>query len=257
MKSLLKPLLLALVLGLAFFSIHLGWWGPVTEDVLLQRLFAQHWMVAWPVFILGSTVYTALGGPRQVLALSCGVLFGGLNGALIGTLLTGLGALLTMVAVQRLSLTWVRERYASRIAVVKAVLAEDTWIWVCVIRLMPVGSNLVTNIAAALSELRLVSVFFGSLLGYLPQMLIFSFAGAGFALHDSSQLWISLAMLVLSTALGLYLYHHGFKQRLKRYRNTPAQPSASPPQGGAASGPAKPVAPLPGTALSRQKPHDT
>ena len=182
MKSLLKPLLLALVLGLAFFSIHLGWWGPVTEDVLLQRLFAQHWMVAWPVFILGSTVYTALGGPRQVLALSCGVLFGGLNGALIGTLLTGLGALLTMVAVQRLSLTWVRERYASRIAVVKAVLAEDTWIWVCVIRLMPVGSNLVTNIAAALSDLRLVSVFFGSLLGYLPQMLIFSFAGAGFAL---------------------------------------------------------------------------
>jgi uncharacterized membrane protein YdjX (TVP38/TMEM64 family) len=240
MKSLLKPLLLALVLGLAFFSIHLGWWGPVTEDVLLQRLFAQHWMVAWPVFILGSTVYTALGGPRQVLALSCGVLFGGLNGALIGTLLTGLGALLTMVAVQRLSLTWVRERYASRIAVVKAVLAEDTWIWVCVIRLMPVGSNLVTNIAAALSDLRLMSVFFGSLLGYLPQMLIFSFAGAGFALHDSSQLWISLAMLVFSTALGLYLYHHGFKQRLKHYRATLA-----------------PIPPLPGTALSGQKPHDT
>ena len=240
MKSLLKPLLLALVLGLAFFSIHLGWWGPVTEDVLLQRLFAQHWMVAWPVFILGSTVYTALGGPRQVLALSCGVLFGGLNGALIGTLLTGLGALLTMVAVQRLSLTWVRERYASRIAVVKAVLAEDTWIWVCVIRLMPVGSNLVTNIAAALSDLRLMSVFFGSLLGYLPQMLIFSFAGAGFALHDSSQLWISLAMLVFSTALGLYLYHHGFKQRLKHHRATLA-----------------PIPPLPGTALSGQKPHDT
>jgi uncharacterized membrane protein YdjX (TVP38/TMEM64 family) len=218
MKSLLKPLLLALVLGLAFFSIHLGWWGSVTEDVLLQRLFAQHWMVAWPVFILGSVVYTALGGPRQVLALSCGVLFGGFNGALLGTLLTGLGALLTMVAVQRLSLVWVRERYASRIAVVRAVLAEDTWVWVCVIRLMPVGSNLVTNIAAALSDLRLFSVFFGSLLGYLPQMLIFSFAGAGFALHDGSQLWISLGMLVFSTALGLYLYHHGFKQRLRRFK---------------------------------------
>ena len=245
MKSLLKPLLLALVLGLAFFSLHLGWWGPVTEDVLLHRLFAQHWAVAWPIFIVGSVVYTALGGPRQVLALSCGVLFGGLY-----------GALLTMVAVQRLSLVWVRRRYASRIAVVKAVLADDTWLWVCVIRLMPVGSNLVTNIAAALSDLRLVSVFFGSLLGYLPQMLVFSFAGAGFALRDGSKLWFSLGALVFSTALGLYLYHHGFKQRLKRYRTTPAPPSASPPQGGAASGPAKPVPPLPGTALSSQKSHD-
>jgi uncharacterized membrane protein YdjX (TVP38/TMEM64 family) len=218
MKSLFKPLLLALVLALAFLSIHLGWWGPVTEDVLLQRLFAQHWAVAWPVFILGSVIYTALGGPRQVLALSCGVLFGGLNGALIGTLLTGLGAVVTMVAVQRLSLVWVRKRYERKIALIKAVLAEDTWIWVCVIRLMPVGSNLVTNIAAALSDLRLSSVFFGSLPGYLPQMLIFSFAGAGFALHDGSKLWISLGLLICSTALGLYLYHHGFKQRLRRYK---------------------------------------
>ncbi|HEY9094914.1 MAG TPA: VTT domain-containing protein [Hydrogenophaga sp.] len=229
MKSLLKPLLLALLLGLAFFSIHLGWWGPVTEDVLLQRLFAQHWAVAWPIFVLGSVVYTALGGPRQVLALSCGVLFGGLYGALIGTLLTGMGALLTMFAVQRLSLVWVRKRYAGKIALIKAVLAEDTWIWVCVIRLMPVGSNLVTNIAAALSDLRMRSVFFGSLPGYLPQMLIFSFAGAGFALHDGSKLWISLGLLVCSTALGMYLYHHGFKQRLRRYKLEHAHDDAQQP----------------------------
>ena len=229
MKSLLKPLLLALALGLAFFSIHLGWWGPVTEDVLLQRLFAQHWAVAWPVFVLGSVIYTALGGPRQVLALSCGVLFGGLNGALIGTLLTGLGALVTMLAVRRLSLVWVRKRYERKIALIKAVLAEDTWIWVCVIRLMPVGSNLVTNIAAALADLRLSSVFLGSLPGYLPQMMIFSFAGAGFALHDGSKLWISLGMLVLSTALGLYLYHHGFKQRLRRYKLEHAHDDAQQP----------------------------
>lgn len=218
MKSLLKPLLLACALALAFFSIHLGWWGPVTEDVLLQRLFAQHWAVAWPVFVLGAVMYTALGGPRQVLALSCGVLFGGLNGALLATLLTGLGAVVTMLAVQRLSLVWVRKRYEHKIALIKAVLAEDTWIWVCVIRLMPVGSNLVTNVAAALSDLRLSSVFLGSLPGYLPQMLIFSFAGAGFALHDGSKLWVSLGLLVFSTALGLYLYHHGFKQRLHRYK---------------------------------------
>ena len=39
MKSLTKPLLLTAVLTLAFLSLHLGWWGPVTEEVLLQQLF--------------------------------------------------------------------------------------------------------------------------------------------------------------------------------------------------------------------------
>ena len=77
MKSLTKPLLLTAVLTLAFLSLHLGWWGPVTEEVLLQQLFQQHWTVAWPVFVLGSVIYTALGGPRQVLAFSCGFLVGG------------------------------------------------------------------------------------------------------------------------------------------------------------------------------------
>lgn len=253
MKSLVKPLLLTAVLTLAFLSLHLGWWGPVTEEVLLQELFKQNRAVAWPVFIAGSVLYTALGGPRQVLAFSCGFLFGGWQGGLIGTLLTGAGAMLTMVAVQRLGMDWVRQKYAQKIELIKAVLAEDTWIWICVIRLIPVGSNLVTNIAAALSDLRLPAVFFGSLLGYLPQMLLFSYAGSGIALHDGSQIWVSIVMLVLSTGLGLYLYHHGFKQRLQKYRKTPALPSAAPPQGGAASDPAKPVPPLPGAVpLSHQ-----
>ena len=116
--------------------------------------------------------------------------------------------------------------HPSKIELIKAVLAEDTWIWICVIRLIPVGSNLVTNIAAALSDLRPVAVFFGSLLGYLPQMLLFAYAGSGIALHDSSQLWMSLVMLVISTGLGLYLYHHGFKQRLRRFKKEHAHAPA-------------------------------
>ncbi|MEZ5701055.1 MAG: VTT domain-containing protein [Burkholderiaceae bacterium] len=228
MKSLLKPLLLALLLGLAFFDppglVGAGDRGRVAAAFVCPALGG-----GLACLCAGVGGLHRAGGPRQVLALSCGVLFGGLYGALIGTLLTGLGALLTMFAVQRLSLVWVRKRYAGKIALIKAVLAEDTWIWVCVIRLMPVGSNLVTNIAAALSDLRMSSVFFGSLPGYLPQMLIFSFAGAGFALHDGSKLWISLGLLVFSTALGLYLYHHGFKQRLRRYKLEHAHDDAQQP----------------------------
>lgn len=219
-KLLVKPLVLTAVLTLAFVSLHYGWWGSVTEEDLLRELFQQHWAIAWPVFALGAIVYTAVGGPRQVLAFSCGYLLGGFVGGLVSALLTGLGALVTMAAVRRMGMDWLRQRHGAKIQLLRQVLAEDTWLWICIIRLMPVGSNLVTNVAAALAGLSRRGVFLGSLPGYLPQSLLFSYAGRGVALQDGSKIWISLALLVGSSVLAWYLYHHGFKQRLALFRGS-------------------------------------
>jgi len=218
LRLLFKPLLLTGVLTLGFVSLHFQWWGTFTELDLLNRLFRQHPAMAWPVFALIGIVYTALGGPRQVLAFSSGLLMGGLPGALLSTILTGFGALLAIFCVRHIGIAWMHERYGDRVALIRQLLAQDTWLWICTVRLMPVGSNLVTNIAVGLAKLSTPAVFWGSLLGYLPQMLLFSFAGAGLALHDEQQLWISLLTLALSTLLVLYLYHHGFKQRLQEVR---------------------------------------
>lgn len=204
---LVKPLLLTAVLTLAFVSFHYGWWGAYNEEDLLRDLFREYGALAWPLFGLGAVVFTALGGPRQVLAFSCGYLLGGWWGGVVSTLLT-------MSVVKHAGLGWLRERHGDRIDVVRQVLGGDTWKWICIVRLMPVGSNLVTNVAAALAGLSRRSVLLGSLPGYLPQSLLFSYAGRGVALQDSDKIWISLALLVGSTALAWYLYHHGFKQRL-------------------------------------------
>lgn len=228
LKLLFKPLLLTCLLALGFASLHFQWWGSFTEQDLLNRLFERHWAVAWPVFAIASILYTALGGPRQMLAFSCGYLMGGLPGALMSTALTGFGALLVIYYVRHIGMEWMRKRHGERVAFIHQLLAEDTWLWICMVRLMPIGSNLATNIAVALAMLSTPAVFWGSLLGYLPQMLLFSFAGAGLALQDEQQIWISLLMLVLSTVLVLYLYHHGFKQRLQEIRGqthaAPVQP---------------------------------
>lgn len=218
LKLLFKPLLLTTLLALGFASLHFQWWGSFTEQDLLNRLFERHWAIAWPTFVITSVVYTALGGPRQLLAFTCGYMMGGLPGALLSTVLTGFGALLVIYYVRHIGTDWIRKRYGDRVFFIRRLLANDTWLWICMVRLMPVGSNLATNIAVALAMLSTRAVFWGSLLGYLPQMLLFSFAGAGLALQDEQQIWISLSMLVLSTALVLYLYHHGFKQRLQEIR---------------------------------------
>jgi len=215
---LIKPLLLTGLLTLGFVSLHFQWWGAFTELDLLNRLFERHWAVAWPVFAITGIVYTALGGPRQVLAFACGCVIGGVPGALLSTLLTGFGALLAICCVRHIGTAWASTRYGDWVIIIRQLLARDTWLWICTLRLMPVGSNLATNIAVGLARLSMPAVFWGSLLGYLPQMLLFSFAGAGLALHDEQQLWLGLLTLALSTALALYLYHHGFKQRLQHIR---------------------------------------
>lgn len=221
---LIKPLALTAALTMAFVALHNGWLGSLTEKELLHQLFLYHWSVAWPAFVAMGVVYTACGGPRQVLAFSSGFLLGGWQGALISTAITGLGALVTMVVARHLAGDWLRQRYPQRIEVLKALLAEDAWLWACILRLMPVGSNLATNIAAGLSGLSLWPILMGSLLGYLPQMLLFSYAGSGLALNNSMHLWASVGMLVGSSALGLYLYLNGFRQRLNRLRNDTRTP---------------------------------
>ncbi len=217
-KLLLKPLLLTLLLSLAALSLHLGWWGSYSERELLERLFQRHWLVAWPLFVAVGALYTALGGPRQFLAFSCGYLLGGFSGALVSTAITVMGALLVVAWVRGIAMERMRKRHGERIAMLQRLLAGDSWLWICMVRLMPVGSNLLTNIAIALTGLSLPALLWGSLLGYLPQMLLFSYAGAGVALQDATQFWISLLLLVLSSALAFYLYHHGFKQRLQAIR---------------------------------------
>ena len=63
-----------------------------------------------PTFLLVTIVFTAVGGPRQVLAFSCGYLLGGWWGGIVSTLLTGLGALLTMSVIKHAGMDWLRQR---------------------------------------------------------------------------------------------------------------------------------------------------
>ena len=48
-----------------------------------------------------------------------------------------------------------------------------------IVRLLPVGSNVLTNLIAGVSRVRPVPFFAGSAVGYLPQTLAFALVGSG------------------------------------------------------------------------------
>jgi uncharacterized membrane protein YdjX (TVP38/TMEM64 family) len=66
------------------------------------------------------------------------------------------------------------------------------------IRLLPVGSNLLTNLAAGISSIRSKHFFSGTLLGYLPQTLVFALVGSGVHIAPA-----------LKLALAIGLFRHG------------------------------------------------
>jgi uncharacterized membrane protein YdjX (TVP38/TMEM64 family) len=75
------------------------------------------------------------------------------------------------------------------------------------IRLLPVGSNVLTNLAAGISSIRPASFLSASFIGYLPQTLVFALVGSGIDLASTFKLGIAVALFLCSGILGAYLYH--------------------------------------------------
>lgn len=207
------------LLALGGWAMHAGMFAAVLDrDAFVSALQAGNWQIV-PVWVLAGSVFTALGGPRQMLALVAGFAFGGLTGALYSTLVTLLGCLITMGVSRALLADLIVARYPQRVASLQALFAWHGWLSIAMIRFFPVGSNVLTNLLAGAARLGVVSMLAGSFIGYLPQMLVFSFAGAGMGGVGAEQWWLSAALFVVSSIIAVALYRGHLQRQLEQWRN--------------------------------------
>jgi uncharacterized membrane protein YdjX (TVP38/TMEM64 family) len=75
-----------------------------------------------------------------------------------------------------------------------------------VIRCLPVGNNLLTNLAAGVSNIPAATFIGGSFIGYIPQTLIFALLGSGVRVDPVWRTTISGLLFAVSTLLGWMLY---------------------------------------------------
>ncbi|WDE05045.1 VTT domain-containing protein [Thalassomonas viridans] len=151
------------------------------------------------------SITTAIGLPRQVAAFVSGYSFGGIYGAALATLAATVGCLLTFTLSRHLFSNKVSARYPKQIDKVSAFIEQQTLVKTIIIRLLPLGSNLMTNILAGVTRVSAKPYVLGSFLGFIPQMLIFSFAGSGVKLADEQQVYFTFALFVIIALLGSYL----------------------------------------------------
>ena len=182
---------------------------------LLKDVLDQDWIDAQVrdrgvagvlLFVLASCLLGSIGLSRQVIAFLGGYAFG-FSPGLVLSMLAVLGACITTFHVSRgLLRASLLERMPDRIQRADRFLRENTFTMALLLRLLPLGSNWMINIAAGISGVKSLPFFLGSALGYIPQMLIFSLLGSGTRVNQFWQVAIAMALFVLAAVLGVVLY---------------------------------------------------
>ena len=157
---------------------------------------------------------TSIGLPRQIAALVAGINLGAFIGVIVATLAATLGCLITFNVARYLLSARITRRYPSQLTKLSDFLGERTFLKAIIIRILPLGSNFITNIIAGVSKVSMPAYVSGSFVGFIPQMVIFSLAGSGIRLGAQNELMASAILFIIALLLTAYLVK---KHKVKKH----------------------------------------
>ena len=214
-RAILKGLLLiASLAALGFLAKHGHLADMLSERWIDTEVRGQGWH-GHLIFLAVGALTTALGFPRQVIAFLGGYAFGFIAGTGLAAVAAVMGCVLAFFYARWLGRSLIQNRFPGRIRKVDAFLHEHPFSMAVVIRLLPVGSNVVTNLLAGVSSVRGLPFFAGSGVGYLPQTMVFALAGSGVNFNPALRLTLAGVLFVVSSLIGVWLY--------RRHRHLDAQ----------------------------------
>jgi len=158
------------------------------------------------LFLVAGTLATSIGLPRQMVAFIGGIAYGVVPGVLLSLCAAIVGCCLTVNVSRWLFAAKLAARYPTFIAKLQAFVKDDVFIKVLVLRLQPLGTNLLTNLCVGFTDIPIRIFLLASAVGYIPQMIVFALLGSGIRVGSNTQLILSGVLLVISVLLGILLY---------------------------------------------------
>ncbi len=207
-RVILKGLALILSLALLGYLFKTSDLGNSVNEAWIDARVRGHGVSGALLFLLMGCVFTAIGLPRQVVAFLGGYAFNVGLGTLLGALAALLGCMLGFAYARLFGKGLLRARLGARAGRFDRFIHDNPFSMTMLIRLLPVGSNLLTNLAAGMSSIRPLPFFGGTLLGYLPQTLVFALVGSGVHIDPLLKIGLAVALFLVSMALGVYLYRN-------------------------------------------------
>lgn len=209
--------------GLVFLATLIAV-GYVVESGMLTGLLSEAWIdkEVRGKGIPGELLFVAVGGlvtavaiPRHIVSFLGGYAFGALLGTALAVLATEIGCVIVFFYGRFVGRPLVSERMSekmrARVRRVEDFLSSNPFSMTLLVRLLPMGNNFATSLAAGVSRVPAQPFLLGSLVGYLPQTFVFALAGSGIEVGARSRLVIAVVFFVVSGAIGIWLY--------RRYRH--------------------------------------
>ena len=163
------------------------------------------------LLVLTGAVFVAVGLPRQVISFLAGYGFGFVAGLGLGLAATTLGCIISFFYARFLGLDVIQRRFPGKDRRIDDFLADNPFTMTLLIRFLPAGSNLLTNLAAGVSRVGWLPFVAGSAIGYIPQTAVFALVGSGIGVEPVWRIGLSVVLFVVCGGLGIHLY--------RRYRH--------------------------------------
>jgi uncharacterized membrane protein YdjX (TVP38/TMEM64 family) len=205
-RVILKGLALMLSLALLGYLFESSDLGSSVNEAWIDAKVRGHGFNGALLFLLMGGLFTAIGLPRQIIAFLGGYAFGLTLGTLLAALAALLGCGLSFAYARLFGKNLLRARLGERAGRFDRFIHDHPFSMTVLVRLLPIGNNLLTNLAAGISSIRPTYFLSGTFLGYLPQTLVFALVGSGVHIDPVLKLVLATGLFLVSGVLGAYLY---------------------------------------------------
>lgn len=205
-RVLIKGVVLILVFATAGLLLKQSDLGATLDEQWLDSHIRGEGLIGRSLFVLLAGLLAGIGFPRQAISFAGGYTFGLVEGTVLALCGTVLGCFGAFSFARYFGRELVAGRFSDRVRKVDGFLGEHPFNMALLIRLLPVGSNMVTNLAAGVSSAPALPFVAGSALGFIPQTFIFALAGTGVGVDPALRIGLSVVLFLVSAALGIHLY---------------------------------------------------
>ena len=205
--------------GLVFLTTLIAI-GYVLESGMMSGLLSEDWIdrEVRGKGISGELLFVAMGGlvtavavPRHIVSFLGGYAFGAGMGTALALAATEVGCVLVFFYGRLVGRPLLSARFGARVRRIEDFLAANPFSMTLLIRLLPVGNNFATSLAAGVSRVPAGPFLLGSLVGFLPQTFVFALAGSGIEVGGGLRVGFAVLFFVVSGVIGIWLY--------RRYRH--------------------------------------
>ncbi len=191
-------------------------WVHLTDKNWLVSYIQQNGITGEVVVFIFSVIFLSFSGPKQAIALVFGYLYDINIGILLTLLACVFGATLNYYFARFMLAKWLYRRFPKKMIKFNSFASRKPFYKILLLRLFPIGNNVVTNVLSGSVRVPFLAFLSASILGYLPQIVIFALMGAGIHSSSNAMIYLSIFFGVLSAVLTGFLYRDHIKSRVEQ-----------------------------------------